>query len=338
MTHPDDTNSQIEKHYTRKEVADLLGISKVTVYHYAKQNKIRKVPDPHRTRREARYYATEVDQLAEQRKELQVEGYSTTELGKKLGISQQKIYQLIKEHNLPVHEVPHGDERIRYVIPEETAQWMKEEIKRTAPTRGIRSEFYDSHLNIALYQLFTSADDRIETRVVRNDIGEWGFYSSSRSWIPYDKAIEQYGYKAVYELHRPLIKLNGYTDFILPKENELSYLFLDYIYLRRGIENIRLREHDNHLALSVKAGALQVTDQLPNVLTDEVIQSFLVGGAGEVINQEEDWIFVSGYHKTSIELPVTIIETLHHLAEVEKLSFNELLEQALERFIQSQQP
>lgn len=32
--------------YTQKEVAERLGVSKATVYHYAKQGKIRKMADP----------------------------------------------------------------------------------------------------------------------------------------------------------------------------------------------------------------------------------------------------------------------------------------------------
>jgi excisionase family DNA binding protein len=34
--------------YTQKEVAERLEVSKATVYHYAKQGKIRKIADHHR--------------------------------------------------------------------------------------------------------------------------------------------------------------------------------------------------------------------------------------------------------------------------------------------------
>ena len=55
----------------RKEVVKLLGILKVTVYHYAKQGKIRKVPDSHHTMREAKdFKEEEVDVLAEQRNQV----------------------------------------------------------------------------------------------------------------------------------------------------------------------------------------------------------------------------------------------------------------------------
>ncbi|MDQ7861080.1 helix-turn-helix domain-containing protein [Peribacillus frigoritolerans] len=49
--------------YTQKEVADLLGVSKATVYHYGKQKKIMKIQDPHRIHKEARYQKAEVDRL-----------------------------------------------------------------------------------------------------------------------------------------------------------------------------------------------------------------------------------------------------------------------------------
>ena len=57
--------------YTQKEVAERLGVSKATVYHYAKQGKIRKIADPHRLHREARYYKEEVDRLAMEKTDIQ---------------------------------------------------------------------------------------------------------------------------------------------------------------------------------------------------------------------------------------------------------------------------
>lgn len=283
--------------------------------------------------REARYYKEEVDALVEQRKADKVEGYSTSEVSKELAISQQKIYQLIEDNELMVHKVPYGDERIRYVIPEETLRWIKDEIERTAPTRGVRSEFYDSALDISLYQLFTSTQ-RGETRVVRNADREWGFYSSSHTWIPYAEAIKQLKYTPTYSIHRPSLKVSGYTDFILPKDNELSYVFLDFMYSKRGIENIRLREHEEHIELSIKSGPLQVKDSVPAALTVTAIQSFLEGGAGDVLFEEDEWIFVSGYRKTSVDLPVSMLDKLHKLAKQEQTTTNELVEQAIQKFVQ----
>ncbi|WP_238988530.1 helix-turn-helix domain-containing protein [Peribacillus frigoritolerans] len=70
--------------YTQKEVADLLGVSKATVYHYGKQKKIIKILDPHRLHREAHYEKTEVDRLVHEKQSFPT-GMSPNEVAKKLG-------------------------------------------------------------------------------------------------------------------------------------------------------------------------------------------------------------------------------------------------------------
>src|SRR6185312_11370330 len=121
--------------YTRQEVADILGVSKATVYHYAKQKKIIKIDDPHRLIREARYKREEVDVLAAERQQNQPTGLRPSELAKQLGVTTQRIYALIRETDLKVDELPVGDERTIYSIPDETAAWIRQEIERTASTR-----------------------------------------------------------------------------------------------------------------------------------------------------------------------------------------------------------
>lgn len=326
-----------ENTYSRQEVADLLGISKVTVYHYAKQKKIIKVPDPHKVMREAHYFKEEVDKLAEEKNKNKTVGYSTSQLSRKLGVSDQKIYALINENNLHVNKIPYGDERFIYDIPEETANWIEKELVRTAPTRGNRSEFYDSNLDVALFQRFSSKDQQ-SIRLKRNHLGEWGFYSASLSWIPFEKGINEYGYVADYSIHRPLIKVKGkgYTDFILPKNYEYTFFLLDFIYENRGIENIRLREYDNHLALSVKSGLMQILGPLDKRFPIDLLDSFLTnGGAGEVLFYEDEWHFISGYRKTSIELPIAMLGNLKKVADQEEQNINEIIEKAIKQYIDS---
>lgn len=72
--------------YTQKEVADLLGVSKATVYHYGKQKKIIKILDPHRLHKEARYEKAEVDRLVDEKQSFPT-GMSPNDVAKKLGLS-----------------------------------------------------------------------------------------------------------------------------------------------------------------------------------------------------------------------------------------------------------
>jgi len=132
---------QLNDWYTRQEVADILGVSKPTVYHYAKQKKIIKIVDPHRIIREARYKREEVDALAEERKQNQPTGLRPSEIAKRLGVPVTRIYTIIRDNNLPVDEILLGDEGKGYSISEEMANRIQKEVARTMPGRGTRVEF-----------------------------------------------------------------------------------------------------------------------------------------------------------------------------------------------------
>ena len=258
--------------YTRQEVADLLGVSKATVYHYAKQQKIIKIDDPHRLIREVRYKQAEVDALAAERQRNQPTGLRPSELAKQLGVTTQRIYALIQETELPVDELPAGDERTIYSIPDETAVWIQQQIERTASVRGTRAEFYDAKFDIVLYQLFRTQQGQ-DLRVVRNDNQEWGFYLQSRTWIPFANGINVYQYEAAYPIHQPNRRMKGYTDFLLPKDLDESFIFLDFVYQMWGIENIRIREQDTHIALSIKSGEIELSIPIPETLSEETLKS-----------------------------------------------------------------
>ena len=320
--------------YTRQEVADLLGISKATVYHYSKQKKIIKIEDPHRLIREARYRKEEVDALAEERKRHQPTGLRPSELAKQLGVTTQRIYALIRETDLPVDELPVGDERTIYSIPEETAEWIRQEIKRTASVRGTRVEFYDAKFDIALYQCFRTQQGQ-DIRVLRNEKQEWGFYLQSRTWIPYSDGIQALQYKPAYSIHQPNGKVRGYTDFILPKDRQESFDFLDFVYQVWGIENIRIREQEMHIAVSIKSGAIELPIPVPETLTENMIKKFLV--LGEVVIDEGEWTLFSGYRRTTFDLPSNMLDELQEISKAKDLSMSEYVEAALREKIAREQ-
>lgn len=312
--------------YTRQEVADLLGISKATVYHYAKQKKIIKIDDPHRLIREARYKQEEVDALAEERQRNQPTGLRPSELAKQLGVTTQRIYALIRETDLPVDELPVGDERTIYSIPDETAAWIRQEIERTASVRGTRVEFYDAKFDIVLYQCFRTQQGQ-DIRVLRNDNQEWGFYLQSRTWIPFTDGINVYQYEAAYPIHQPNKRVRGYTDFLLPKDLHESFVFLDFVYQVWGIENIRIREQDAHIDLSIKSGEIELSVAIPETLSEEILRSFLV--LGDIVIGEDEWTLISGYRRTTFDLPSNLLDKLQGISKERDLSMSEYVKEAL---------
>lgn len=320
--------------YTRQEVADLLGVSKATVYHYAKQKKIIKIEDPHRLIREARYQKEEVDALAEQRKRHQPTGVRPSELAKQLGVTTQRIYALIRETDLPVDELPVGDERTIYSIPDGTAAWIRQEIERTISARGTRVEFYDTKLDIALFQSFRTPQGQA-MRVVRNDNQQWGFYLQSGTWIPYADGIHAFQYEPAYSIHQPIRQIRGYTDFTLPKELQESFDFLDFVYQVCGIENIRIRDQDTHIALSIKSGEIDLPISAQETLTESMIKKFLV--LGEVVIEDGKWTLISGYRRTTFDLPNNMLEVLKRISQENDLSMSEYVEAALREKLEREQ-
>lgn len=310
--------------YTRQEVADLLDVSKATVYHYAKQKKIIKIEDPHRLFREARYWKEEVDILAEKRRKNEPTGMRPSALAKELNVPVQRIYALIHETELPVEELPSGDERMVYSIPEETANWMRGQLTKTASTRGMRVEFYDVKHDIALYQLFKTESGQ-EMRVIRNAEGAWGFLLPSGTWIPYADGRDIFKYVPVYSIHQPNDSVKGYTDFAFSNEDTDALLFLDFVYAQWGIENIRVREQDGQIYLSIKSGSKEVTASLP--IDIEKVQSYLQ--LGDLIIEGTHFSLMSGYRRTTFDLPAKMLETLRKRAREEGMTMSEFVEVAL---------
>ncbi|MBE1556844.1 helix-turn-helix domain-containing protein [Sporosarcina limicola] len=312
--------------YTRQQVADLIGISKATVYHYAKQKKIIKIDDPHRLIREARYKKNEVDALAEERQKNQPTGLRPSELAKQLGVTTQRIYALIRETHLTVDELPAGDERTIYSIPIETADWIRQEIRRTAPVRGTRAEFHDSGYDIAIFQLFRTKQGQ-DMRVLRNDKQEWGFNLPSQTWVSFMDGIHVYQYEPVYPIHHATIRVKGYTDFLLPKNLHESFDFLDFVYQVWGVENIRLREREKEIALSIKSGTVRLSIPVPETLTASMLQTFLI--LGDVVMEDGGWILVSGYRRTTFDLPTNMLDALQDISKEKDLSMSDYMEEAL---------
>lgn len=320
--------------YNRQEVADLLGVSKATVYHYAKQKKIIKIENPHRLIREVRYKREEVDALAAERKRNEPTGLRPSELAAELNVTTQRIYTLIQETEYPVDELLVGDERTIYSIPKETADWIRGEIKRTVPVRGTRAEFYNVAQDIVLYQRFQQENGQ-DIRVLRNEKQEWGFYLQAQIWVSFADAIETYGYKPAYTIHQQTMRIKGYTDFKLPKDSPASFDFLDFVYETWGIENIRLREYDMHMTLSIKSGEIQLSRSVPETLTQEVIEKFLV--LGDVVIEEDTWHLVSGYRRTTFDLPNVMLDSLQVLASDQRVSMSEYVEEALREKFEREQ-
>lgn len=318
--------------YTQKQVAARLGISKATVYHYAKQGKIRKIADPHRLHREARYYKEEVDRLARER-----EGYPTgmrpSEVAKQLGLSVQSVYKSIKNGTIKSVEVPFGDERSTYVISDEAFQEAKEFFQSSETERVRRSEFYDSTHDIALFQYFQSPDS-LAARVMKDEEHNWGFYLPDyQKWVEYKEGIEKYKLEPCYGIHADSFDYKGYVHLQIPKGEDMLYPFIDFIYESFGIENVGIREQEQCVYISMKAGETPLPHSIPftlNQLTPFVQEGTIESAEGLMIVR-------SAYRKTNLELPIKMLDDVKKLAEQENINMSQWVERAINQALKTEE-
>ncbi|MDM5281912.1 helix-turn-helix domain-containing protein [Peribacillus frigoritolerans] len=313
--------------YTQKEVADLLGVSKATVYHYGKQKKIIKILDPHRLHKEARYEKAEVDRLVDEKQSFPT-GMSPNEVAKKLGLSVQSVYKFIQDGSIKAIAVPYGDERITYVISETAYQEAEKLLKPSETQRPKKFEYFDSKNDIALYQRFHSSKIP-EARVVRNEENVFGFYLPNiQKWLTYEEGMKTYTLKPSYSIHQPPLDYKGYVELQVPKNEVVFYPFIDYLYEIWGVENIRLREQSETVLLYIKAGEKPLKSEVFGIAD---ILPYLI--SGEIHHEDDSLILRSSNRKTSFELPIELLETISDLAEQEGLSLSKWVEQKLSSII-----
>ncbi|MGE6614237.1 helix-turn-helix domain-containing protein [Peribacillus sp. NPDC076916] len=309
--------------YTQKEVADLLGVSKATVYHYGKQKKIKKILDPHRLHKEARYEKAEVDRLVYEKQSLPT-GMSPNDVAKKLGLSVQSVYKYIQDGSIKAEAVPYGDERTIYVISETAYEEAAGLLKPSESQRPKRFEYYFPSHDIALFQKFHSIKVP-EARVIRNKENEWGFYLANiQKWLPFEEGVREFQLKPVYPIHQSTFEYKGYVELEIPKDAVVFYPFVDYLYETWGMENIRLREQDHTIVLFIRAGEKPLTTKSFFVAD---ILPFLI--KGDIYHEEGHLIFRSSYRKTSLELPIDLLESMTKLAEQDGISMSKWVEQKL---------
>src|SRR4051794_619878 len=312
--------------YTQKEVAERLGVSKATVYHYAKQGKIRKIVDLYRLHREARYYKEEVDRLAMDREQYPT-GLHPSEVAKQLRLSVQSVYKYIKDGTIKAVEVPFGDERTTYVISEEAFQEAKELLQTSESERVRKSEYYDSDKGIALFQYFQSKD-RLSARVMKDGEHNWGFYLPEyQKWVEYKEGLEKYGLEPCYEIHKDPFDYKGYVHINIPKGEDVLYPFIDFIYESWGIENVGIREHEQWIYITPKTAESTIQSSLPFTL--EQLLPFIKEGTIKI--DEGLFIVRSAYRKTNLELPIKMLDSVKQLAEQENMTMSQWVERAINK-------
>ncbi|MDQ0271274.1 helix-turn-helix domain-containing protein [Cytobacillus purgationiresistens] len=312
--------------YTQSEVAEMLGVTKQTVYLYAKQKKILKIPDPYRLRKEVRYEKPEVDRLF-QEKQQQPVGLRPAEVAKALGVNIQTIYKYIQSGSLKAAEVPYGDERISYVISKDDFESFKKSFHlNESLTKISKNEYYNRENDQSLFQLFQSQNILdLTARVSQNDKLDWGYYITQyRKWVSQDEGKFKYRLDPLYPIHKDKFDYKGYVHLLIPKDEDHLYPFIDFIYQNWGIENARLKEVDENIFFILQAVEIEAANIPFNIFElSKYVQQ------GIILKENDRVIFKSAYRKTSLDLPIEQIRAIKEHAELNGITMSQWVEKVI---------
>ena len=67
-------------------------------------------------------------------------------------------------------------------------------------------------------------------------------------------------------IHKDPFDYKGYVHIKIPKGEDILYPFIDFIYESWGIENVGIREHEQSVYISMKAGEISIQNSIPFTL------------------------------------------------------------------------
>lgn len=287
-----------EPYYTRKVVAEKLGISESTVYKYVKDGKIRAVPNPNKMRSQVVYFATEVDELAEVRAALQIDdnALSIAQVAAQYGLKKQQISYILSSHELEVNRIK-LDNRTKITIPPATvSQIIRIHEQMNQNDKYLRKQYYNEALDMFLYQLFTDEQENLY-RVATQD-GEWGFKSKSLGFISMSQLENEptIQLKPVYSIHSNLpFKASSYLKFSFRNTDyEYSYFvhILDYFLSVVGCDAVKLEVTDDNFNLSIAQVIIDIQQQpLPKNIGINELNHYVLEGDISVVGTE---LFIIG--------------------------------------------
>ncbi|WP_277679103.1 hypothetical protein [Gracilibacillus dipsosauri] len=118
-----------------------------------------------------------------------------------------------------------------------------------------------------------------------------------QKWVEYNVGIEKYGLELCYEIHNDILDYKGYVHIQIPKGEDIFYPFIDFTYGSWGIENLGVREYEQGVNISMKAGEISLQHSISFNL-DQLIP-FIKDGTIEIA--EGLFIVRSAYRKTKIQ-------------------------------------
>lgn len=242
--------------YTVKEVARLLELSTTSIHMLERRKLLTRVENQNYKQEGIRYPKEQVEALFEEQKKLSSHGVSINELAKQFGVYSAKIKKALHDLNMDVERVRTSltSDRLDYALTPKQEETLATYFTKEIENRPKRNHFYQTHVGVALYQLFIIGDNQA-VRLVQNSAQQLGFQLGNKEFILYSKALRTMRVEPCYAIHQPLKKEgNQFITLELPAETKAFYQIVDILYSTCGIENFYVLLRNKQAFFAVRNG------------------------------------------------------------------------------------
>lgn len=305
-----------------KDAASRLNLSEPTIYNYIRDGILESVSSLSSNKISI---TEESVQKFENRnnlsKPIEESAISLNAFSRKMNITKVRLLQIIKSNEI---ELPKGlyGRREQYVITKEIQDVIHEILKNS--DHFPKTQFFNSRLNIALYQAFTSNINHSQYRIERE--GEtWGI-RGPMGLINFEIAQEQFKLVPNYSLRQRIRTSNTTVTFRIPLQHELFYSVIDTIYLTFGMDNLQFKYEDSDLLIYTKAADYKIQSSTDKI---QELQEFIVGGFIEFDNFK---IKLISYDLT-ITVPFQLASQFEQRAKQENMSVKQFINKVLRDYL-----
>lgn len=227
---------------TTNEAAEILGLHKETVLRYAREGKLKTVPDnPHfPIRRNRLFYKEDVERY---QKENQPGGWTVEEVANHLNISKSMVFHLISQNKLDAKKEPYRATG-RYVIPNDALEEFVRKNNSRLKSANIRERYYDGKKGVYLFQPFVQTGTQQIARIISLDKSGILLRTEAGEEISLDLALNQ-NYKPIQPLvKKTYIQKKGTIKFRFPFSSDFNsriYDVIDWLMNELGHSNMYIQ-------------------------------------------------------------------------------------------------
>ncbi|MCM3390443.1 helix-turn-helix domain-containing protein (plasmid) [Ureibacillus chungkukjangi] len=333
MSSDKSTTSHKKKYYTASEAAEILGVTRQTIYKYGQQGDLEQIDEPYKIGSRYMFTCESVEELLNREKSLKENGIiSLPEISKELNIPKHRLYNIIKTHDLSYEIDKEHFSKPTAIITEEVKGQLLEQIASSTSHKQAKLNFSNRSNNIAIYQKFYDENMEEKRLLLKEDNGkyEWGFKVAD-GFLSYKKA-QQLGYKPSYTISKSTAKQAGYAKFSFPKYEPTTFDFLDFLYRYLGISNLYIEKNETNLLIDVREGTIQIKDEEYSFTHDWLVAHLV---EGKVKLTENVLTVFSNRKYITLYLETEQYQELYAIASEENSSFNEQVETAIKNYIEA---